>query len=124
MWKALVLTVGLSFVPVTSVADATLGDAAYPVKQASISKPSPREYAKRATRSRSDYACLVELWTRESNWNHKADNPRSSAYGIAQLLGETSKDPYKQIDKGLRYIRHRYGSACAALLFHDRNGWY
>jgi len=73
---------------------------------------------------REQQACLVTLWTRESRFDHKADNPRSSAYGIAQLLGETKQDPREQIITGLKYIEHRYSTPCNALSFHNRKYWY
>lgn len=71
-------------------------------------------------------ACLLALWTRESRFDHLADNRKSTAFGIAQLLGETSRDPAIQALHGLRYIEHRYGKrgACKALKFHDTRGWY
>jgi hypothetical protein len=69
--------------------------------------------------------CAVTLWTRESRFDHLADNPRSTAYGIAQLLRERSREPELQILHGIRYIGHRYGgSACRALSHSDRRGWY
>ena len=68
--------------------------------------------------------CLVTLWTRESRFDHLADNPTSTAYGIGQLLSETSKDYRVQILRGLRYIESRYGGACKALRHHDLRGWY
>lgn len=72
----------------------------------------------------ADFICLVKLWEKESHWNHKANNPTSSAYGIAQLLGETSKDPARQIRQGLKYLKHRYDSICSAWEFSERKGWY
>ena len=71
-----------------------------------------------------EFYCINELWYRESRWNYKAKNPRSSAFGIPQILGLKTKDPIKQIDRGLAYIKHRYLTACNALAFHDRKGWY
>jgi hypothetical protein len=71
-----------------------------------------------------EFYCINELWFRESRWNYKAKNPRSSAFGIPQILGLKTKDPIKQIDRGLAYIKHRYLTACNALAFHDRKGWY
>jgi hypothetical protein len=56
------------------------------------------------------------LWGKESAWNPKADNPNSTAFGIAQMLGEDSTNPYVQISNGLRYIEHRYSNPCAACL--------
>ena len=70
------------------------------------------------------FYCLDEIVWKESRWNYKAKNPKSSAFGLFQILKSKDKDPIKQIDKGLRYIEHRYGTACNALAFHDRKGWY
>jgi len=69
--------------------------------------------------------CAITLWTRESRLDHLADNKRSSAYGIAQLLGEKSSRADLQILHGVRYIEHRYSdSFCRALQHSDRRGWY
>ena len=69
--------------------------------------------------------CAITLWTRESRLDHLADNKRSSAYGIAQLLREKSSDPSIQILHAVRYVEHRYsGSFCRALQHSDRRGWY
>lgn len=70
------------------------------------------------------YRCLVELWDRESHWNPKADNPKSSAYGIPQLLKMRTTNPYRQIELGLKYITKRYGNSCVALARHKRVGHY
>ena len=61
------------------------------------------------------WKCLRTLWTSESRFDSKANNPYSSAFGIAQLLKEKSTDPAIQILRGLRYIEHRYSSPCRAL---------
>ncbi len=72
-----------------------------------------------------EYYCIEELWHLESRWDYKAKNPRSSAAGIPQLLNLKEPNPFKQIDRGLRYIEHRYnGSACKALAHHKIKGWY
>ena len=73
---------------------------------------------------REQQACLVTLWTRESRFDHKANNPRSSAFGIAQLLRERKSDPREQIISGLKYIEHRHSTPCNALSFHNRKNWY
>ena len=70
------------------------------------------------------YRCLVILWRSESQWNPKAKNPKSSAYGIPQLLKMTETNPYKQIDLGLKYIVKRYGNPCIALDHHKKVGHY
>ena len=69
------------------------------------------------------YRCLVELWHKESRWSPIADNPRSTAFGIPQLLKMTERNPYKQIELGLKYIKHRHRTPCLALE-HHKKGWY
>ena len=73
---------------------------------------------------KSQYECLLQLWERESNWNHLADNPTSSAFGIAQKLKEKSTNPKTQIDNGLEYIMKRYTSPCKAWEFWQVKRWY
>ena len=80
------------------------------------------------------YPCLYELWMRESNWRPQAINKSSKALGIAQLMPATWKninvtptlDGYKQVDAGLRYLKHRYGTKgiCRAYAHHLAKGWY
>ena len=70
------------------------------------------------------YRCLELLWNRESMWNPRADNPKSSAYGIPQLLKLKERNPFKQIDRGLKYIEHRHSNPCKALDHHKRTGHY
>jgi hypothetical protein len=72
----------------------------------------------------TEFYCLDELWMKESRWNYKAKNPKSSAFGIPQILGLKEKNPIKQIDKGLAYIKHRYDAPCKALQHHKIKGWY
>jgi hypothetical protein len=71
-----------------------------------------------------EFYCLDELLHKESRWNYKAKNPKSSAFGLFQMIGNKEQDPIKQIDKGLKYIEHRYGTACKALAHHKIKGWY
>lgn len=71
-----------------------------------------------------EFYCVSDLWYKESRWNYKAKNPKSSAYGIPQLLNLKSKDPFYQIDQGLKYIKHKHQTACNALAFHNKRGWY
>lgn len=76
-------------------------------------------------RSNYEWKALFTLWDRESRWDYTADNPRSSAYGIPQMLHLPKDTPMlKQIDLGLKYISHRYGSPSKALAFHNRHGYY
>jgi len=73
---------------------------------------------------KDQYICLVRLWGKESAWNPEADNPHSTAFGIAQMLNEESDNGYVQISNGLRYIEHRYTNPCNAWQFWQRNNWY
>jgi hypothetical protein len=71
-----------------------------------------------------EYYCIEQLWHKESRWSPTAKNAKSSAYGIPQILNMKEPNPFKQIDKGLRYIEHRHGTPCKALQFHNRKGYY
>ena len=96
------------------------------VSQASIvpTKSVLKAYTKTLVKGK-EYKCLSKLWGKESAWNHLADNPDSTAFGIPQILGLKTVNPYTQIHKGLIYIERRYSnSACKAWKFHKRNGWY
>ena len=70
------------------------------------------------------WKCLNRIIENESHFNHKANNKRSSAYGLMQMLGETSKDPTIQLLHGYKYLRHRYETPCKAWKFHQRNHYY
>ena len=81
----------------------------------------------------NEYACLVKLWNRESNWNVYAHNASSGAYGIPQSLpgskmasegADWQTNPDTQIRWGLKYIAGRYGTPCSALAHSDSRGWY
>lgn len=71
-----------------------------------------------------EFYCLDTLWFKESRWIPTAKSKTSSAYGIAQLLKTKTKDPFTQIDLGLKYIKHRHSTPCNALAFHNRKGFY
>jgi len=61
-----------------------------------------------------EFRCVELLWNSESKWNPKANNKKSTAFGIPQLLKLKETNPYLQIDLGLKYIAKRYGSTCKA----------
>lgn len=72
-----------------------------------------------------EWRALYKLWTRESNWNAESDNSQSTAYGIPQILDLKPGTPYGvQVDRGIKYIKSRYGTPSKALEFHYKNGWY
>ena len=69
--------------------------------------------------------CLLTLWTSESRFDNYAKNQRgSSAYGIAQLLGEKDNRAEYQILRGLKYISKRYGTPCKAHKFFLKHRYY
>lgn len=79
------------------------------------------------------FQCLVQLWTKESDWLTTATNPSSGAYGIAQALpagkyasaGSDWLTSYRtQIEWGLGYIANRYGSPCGAWSHEVAMNWY
>jgi hypothetical protein len=80
------------------------------------------------------WACLWSLWWRESNWRPGAQNPTSTAYGVAQFLDKTwatvgarkTADPAGQIRAGLTYVEQRYGTPCSAWAFWQKQSphWY
>lgn len=72
-----------------------------------------------------EWVCLDELVFRESSWDKDASNPKSSASGLFQLLKTKPTTPLKkQTERGIKYIKHRYGTPCEALSHHNRKGWY
>ena len=95
-----------------------------PANATDPSKENYKIYAHLKLLDDKQYRCLVTLWRLESQWSPTAKNKKSSAYGIPQLLKMTERNPYKQIDLGLKYIAHRYGNPCAALDHHKKVGHY
>ncbi len=75
--------------------------------------------------TKSEFRALSKLWGKESAWDHTADNPKSSAYGIPQLLKMKPETPApEQIARGLAYIEHRYGKPSVAWAHWRKHGWY
>ena len=73
----------------------------------------------------SEHHALMKLWGKESGWNHKAQNPNSSAFGVPQLLKLDPQTPAPlQIERGLAYIQHRYEKPSVAWSHWRNNGWY
>jgi colicin import membrane protein len=81
----------------------------------------------------SQFGCLNRLYISESNWEVRAENPSSGAYGIPQSLpagkmasagSDWRTNPETQLEWGLSYIESRYGSPCDAWEFKQYNNWY
>lgn len=124
---------------VTVTVTATPKPSPSPTKAKPAPKPrTPKQIGKALAAERgwtgAEWEALEELWTNESGWNPHAQNPTSTAYGIAQFLDSTwsgygipkTSDAERQIVAGLRYIAARYGTPSKALAFwHGRYPhWY
>jgi hypothetical protein len=72
-----------------------------------------------------EWRCLDYIFTKESRYDHLAKNRQgSSAFGIGQLLKETSKEPAIQILHTYKYITKRYKTPCRAMKYHLRHNHY
>lgn len=72
-----------------------------------------------------EWRCLDYIFTKESRYDHLAKNRQgSSAFGIGQLLKETSKEPAIQILHTYKYITKRYQTPCKAMKYHLRHNHY
>ncbi|PRY66928.1 hypothetical protein B0I08_1089 [Glaciihabitans tibetensis] len=81
----------------------------------------------------NQYDCLVSLWTKESGWNHLAENKSSGAYGIPQSYpgnkmasagADWKTNPATQIRWGIGYIAGRYSTPCGAWTNSQAKGSY
>ena len=98
-------------------------------------KPDIKAYSNQRTLEvfgEGQFVYLEELIKRESKWDHHAQNPNSTAFGLGQFLNSTWKgtgyvktnDPYIQMDATLIYIKQRHKTPLRALQYHTRVGWY
>jgi phage protein D len=98
----------------------------------------PKEIARQILTNKFGYGsnqfdCFNNIIMRESKWDINATNPSSGAYGIPQALpgskmasegGDWRTNPATQIIWGIKYMKGRYGSPCAAWSFKSSHGWY
>lgn len=79
------------------------------------------------------FQCFSTIVDHESDWNYRADNPTSDAYGLMQALpgskmssagADWATNPATQIKWGLGYMNDRYGSPCGAWDFWQSNNYY
>jgi hypothetical protein len=90
-----------------------------------LAKEEGQKQALKEWQSHREWDALYNLWMIESKWDYTADNPKSTAFGIPQILDmPTDTSMYEQIQLGIKYIKHRYGTPTKALAFHNMNGWY
>ena len=97
---------------------------------------SVKEYAAQKIQSKDQWVCLSRLYGAESAWDYRAVgnlNGTALVYGIPQLKNSLmlKKDPYEQVDYGLKYIAHRYKydkygyvNACKAWQHFKIKGWH
>lgn len=100
-----------------------------------------QKYAKKLIKSESwgdtQWQCLKDLWTAESNWRPDAFNKtpvyqtrngkrvKLYAGGIPQKLNLNPKTSVEyQIQEGLEYIKNRYSTPCHAWRWHTLKNWY
>jgi hypothetical protein len=81
----------------------------------------------------AQFACFDKIVMKESTWNPRATNASSGAYGLVQALpaskmasagSDWRTNPATQAKWGVKYMKDRYGSPCAALAFHHKHNWY
>jgi Transglycosylase SLT domain len=98
----------------------------------------PKEIARQILKNKFGYSsgqfsCFNDIIMRESKWDINATNPSSGAYGIPQALpgskmasegSDWRTNPATQIIWGIKYMKDRYGSPCAAWSFKSAHGWY
>lgn len=100
-----------------------------------IPPPTPQEYASELVSDvwdENQFQYFNKVVMAESGWNNTAQNPTSTAFGIAQFLDSTwatvgyekTDDPYIQIDAMVDYIKQRYGDPQSAWSHHIRRNWY
>jgi hypothetical protein len=105
--------------PVGKIPDGVISHRKATQDEKNYNKKLAKDYAQAGFGwSGREWECLLALWTSESRFDNYAKNQRgSSAYGIAQLLGEKDSRSEYQILRGLKYIKHRYNTPCRAYEF-------
>jgi len=94
----------------------------------SIDAIQPKDYI-RLHYSKDEALCLIRLYGKESAFNKDAignEDGIKKAYGIPQLKNPIIRhlSANKQIDYGMKYVAHRYGTPCKAWAHSMRKGWY
>ena len=94
----------------------------------SIDAIDPKTYI-RFHYSIKEGSCLIRLYGKESAFNPRAIGNLEGThqvYGIPQLKNPIIKDlsANKQIDYGMKYIKHRYTTPCRAYAHWLKKGWH
>jgi hypothetical protein len=89
---------------------------------------TPKDYI-RSLLLPKDALCLIKLYGKESAFKTDAVGNLGGAiqtYGIPQLKNPliANMSAYNQIDYGIKYVHHRYGSACGAYNHWLKKGWH
>lgn len=74
--------------------------------------------------SGAEWEAINFIISHESGWNPSAQNPTSTAFGLFQMLTETSGDVHTQAVNGMNYIAGRYGTPTGAMAFWNAHNWY
>ena len=96
-----------------------------------LQQVSAKEIARELLNKRQ-YKCLGKLLGKESAWKSTAQNPRSTASGIGQLLDGTYKNlgmnksdaGVAQLVATLSYIHRKHLHPCGAWKHFQQKGWY
>nr|WP_233571635.1 ubiquitin-like domain-containing protein [Cellulomonas triticagri] len=131
-----VVATAVTVAPVTQVVKVGTMEVAAGV-DITVSPGSAQELGKQLAAERGwgddQFACLLQLWNKESGWRVNAENKSSGAYGIPQSLpgskmasvgADWRTNPATQITWGLNYIGGRYTTPCGAWSHSQARGWY
>lgn len=99
-----------------------------PLQDHSVDAIKPKDYI-RSIMNKNQALCLIKLYGKESAFNRYAIGNRHGsiqAYGIPQLKNAAiaGMSSIEQINYGIDYIHHRYGTPCAAYTHYLHKGWH
>lgn len=106
----------------------SLSIGAAPLDEPSIDAIHPKDYIRLLLPSK-EALCLIKLYGKESAFNMYAignTKGKVQTYGIPQLKNPmiASMSATRQIDYGIKYVYHRYSSACDAWTHWKVKGWH
>ena len=94
----------------------------------SIDAIQPKPYI-RSILNHEQALCLIKLYGKESAFNRYAIGNiegKKQAYGIPQLKNPAiaNMSAVEQVNAGIDYIEHRYGTPCVAYAHYIDKGWH